>query len=466
MKKIIALLCLICWVEAVLAQENPMGGLEYGEYKVGFELIELKDFSRTYIIAETESLHPRPMTIGVWFPAKNAFENDKEQRSELYSIAQRSVEGVSERNKLRLEELGTLWERESGSFPLVIYAAAQNSNGYGNIALCEMLASHGYIVATVASKGYSSRQMPFNELGSIAQTRDLEYLYGVMNSYPSLDIDKVATIGFSFGGLNMLALAENIRTIDVLVALDGSIGVGMSMLENQSTFRTDLLEVSLLAFLGDKAGLNDFPLFERAPFSELFIVKTNGLDHLDFGSANIEFRNRSAAIRTAYTEMANRSRFFIDTYLKGKKWSDEIVSLDSDSFTKAEIQTVENKPEVQKEDFINFVTSNGIDEGIRVYYETKANFPNYQLFDYGSFRDVGFLKLQQEQVEEAIKIYRVLLDAYPENDDSYRRLGEALMLNGDYEESKEHLTKGLEINPSSPALKDIMRRLLELKKEK
>lgn len=447
------------------AQVVNWDGIDYGVYNIGFELIESKDFSRSYKITGMKGLDSRPMVIGVWFPTEKNSENDKERLSELYAVARNSVEGISGENKSKLDEFSTLWKREPSLFPLVIYAAAQSSSGYGNIALCEMLASHGYIVATVASKGFSSRQMPFDELGSIAQTRDLEYVYGVMNSYPNLNIDKAATIGFSFGGLNMLTFAENIRTIDALVAFDGSIGVGMNVLENQSTFRTDLLEVSLLAFLGDKAELDDFPLFERAPFSEFFVLKTSGLDHFDFGSANIEFRNRSGEIRAAYAEMANRSRLFIDTYLKGKDWSDEILNLETDSFSKVRIQTIDKKPEVRKEDFIDFVTSKGTDEGVRVYYETKVDFPNYQLFDYGVFRDVGYRKIQQEQIEEAVKIYRVLMDAYPENDDSYRRLAEALMLNGNYQESERYLIQGLEINPKSPALQDIMRRLKELEEE-
>ena len=62
---------------------------------------------------------------------------------------------------------------------------------------------------------------------------------------------------------------------------------------------------------------------------------------------------------------------------------------------------------------------------------------------------------------EAIKAFEILMDAYPENADSHRRLGEALMMAGRYDEARPILERGLEIAPDSPALRDILRLLSE-----
>jgi len=119
------------------------------------------------------------------------------------------------------------------------------------------------------------------------------------------------------------------------------------------------------------------------------------------------------------------------------------------------------EPEIKKEGYIKYFQENGIDEGLQIYSETKKNFPDYILFDYDAFRDIGFLMMMKKEYKNAIRVYEVLLAEYPENPDSYRRLGEAYMEDGNFSEARKLINNGLKLDPDSPAMKDILRLINE-----
>jgi len=219
--------------------------------------------------------------------------------------------------------------------------------------------------------------------------------------------------------------------------------------------------------LGDKSQINEFPLFDDIIFSDMYLLKLKAMLHTDFSSTNLAMFERPDYVHEAYISICNMTIKFMNYNFKGDPSFKEALNVYSkelySGFRKKESKGV---PKVVKEAYINFVNESGIDAGIETYYDTKKNFPDYQLFDYRAFRDVGFLFMMQKDFVNALKAYKVLLDAYPDKDDSYRRVGEAHMENGNYKEAREFLNRGLELNPSSPALKDILRRLKEREERK
>jgi len=184
---------------ANLKAQNPwIDDLEYGEYSVGFETIRTYDFSRSYKIKVDDDFGPRPMLILVWYPAELegtmtamklgyllALENVEETLNEIipgsepvlsekYTKFYEDMESIDRVINVPLKSKINA-TAVKGNFPLILYGSSQSSSGTDNVILCEQLASHGYIVASVASKGAYSRQMPFNNEGAEAQTRDLEF---------------------------------------------------------------------------------------------------------------------------------------------------------------------------------------------------------------------------------------------------------------------------------------------------
>lgn len=457
MKRIIGILCLLSWCTTLLAQESLMNGLEYGDYKVGFEAIQTHDNSRTYLNSSNNEYGPRPIEIGIWYPATIDENGSQARLNELPYFSNLDDGRYEFKSVINSEKL-------SGSFPLIIYSASQGSSGYENATLCEQIASYGYIVVTTESKGEYSRHMPFNESGVYSQFRDLEFLYGYIQNYHGVNPMSIGTVGFSLGGPSMMAYSITNKKVKAMVSLDGSIEPGFPILDSFSFLRMHEFNSDMLAFLGDKSNMDSFPPIERTPLSELQILKLRDLIHTDFSSTNLLFSDRPDSIVAGYISMSNLTVEYLNLKFKDESGFNETInSVPVEIYAEYRYRAKEEEPEISKNEYLTYISEMGIDEGIRFYHETKENFPNYQLFEYDPFRDIGYLLMLREEHHDAVKIYRVLVDAYPENPDSYRRLGEALMMTGNYQESGEYLRKGLELEPDSPALKAIMIRLDELR---
>ena len=469
-----------------ISQNSWYDGLEYGSHTVGFKVISTKDFSRPYKTGKDSSFIPRPMQMGIWYPATSdktgstihfgyllALENSDET---LERVDPTLVTKPSEKYEQYFppEELDLVFNKpmhsklnasaQKGNFPIIIYGSSQGSSGYDNAMLCEQIASHGFIVVTVASKGAYSRQMPFNTEGAEAQARDLEFLFGQMYTYPNADEHNIGTVGFSFGGLNMVTFSLKNTRVKAMVSLDGSISSpsGVEILNSYSYLNVKNFNSNFLGFLGDKSTINNFPIIDQAFLSDMYLLKLSKLNHPDFSSFNLMIHERPDYVHKAYVDMANLTVKFLNHNFKNDLAFDRaIANYSKDIYSGVKQKKSKGTPTISKEEYINYIKENGIEEGIQIYYETKSNFPEYQLFDYDPFRDIGFMKMMEKDYKGAIKVYKVLLEEFPDNPDSYRRLGEAYMHIGNFSKARKLINNGLKLDPKSPAMNDILRLINE-----
>ncbi len=469
-----------------ISQNSWYDSLEYGSHTVGFKVISTKDFSRPYKIGNDSSFIPRPMQMGIWYPAKSdktgntihfgylfALENSDETLERvdptLVTKPNEKYEQYFPSDKLDLvfnKPMYSILEASAkkGNFPIILYGSSQGSSGYDNALLCEQIASHGYIVVTVASKGAYSKQMPFNAEGAEAQTRDLEFLFGQMYTYPNVDMHNVGTVGFSFGGLNMVTFSLKNTQVKAMVSFDGSISspVGNEILNSYSYLNIKNFNSNFLGFLGDKSTINNFPIMEQAFLSDMYLLKLSKLNHLDFSSSNLMIYERPDYVHKAYIDMANLTVKFLNQYFKNDlAFNRALTNYSEDIYSEVKQKKSKGTPIIRKEEYISYVKENGIEKGIQIYDQTKSSFPEYQLFDYDSFRDIGFMKMIEKDYESAVNVYKILLEEFPDNPDSYRRLGEAYMQVGNYSEARKLINNGLKLDPESPAMTDILRLINE-----
>lgn len=410
-------------------------------HPVGFEVIATADHARRDL-TDDDRYGPRPLEIGIWYPAADGAEGPPPDPAPY--AATRSMADA---------------RRAEGRFPLVLYAAAQGGGGYGNALLCEILASRGFIVATVASKGPYGSDMPFNDAGAEAQLRDLEFVYGTLHDYPHVEHANVSLFGFSFGGLNMVPFAVRHRGVRAMVALDGSIPPGYDIIRRFAFLQPAELRTPLLAFLGDKTDAAAFePFLAGSPLADVLLFQTSGLIHFDFSSQNLAASDRPQAVWDTYRTMTELTVAFIDQHARGGDAFERArEQVPADMFPAVTERPGRDGPRIGRDAFIPYAKAEGLDAARAVFDEARREFPDYRLFDYDAFRDVGFALMLREDYGEAVKAFRILIEAYPEKADSHRRLGEALMMAGQYAEARPILERGLEIDPDSPALHDILR---------
>ncbi|WP_020569346.1 tetratricopeptide repeat protein [Neolewinella persica] len=217
--------------------------LAYGNLPVGFSHHLQVDSSRVYRRVQdyTERLQYRELPVSRWYPAQ-AEAAKRMQIGDYLQVLKEEEEwenlpnafvldwfnyprnAVTEKNSTYATQAFADAVPKAGNYPVVLYAPSFRASSSENFMLCEYLASHGYLVLSIPSRGPGSI-MPTGGTAEFAgaQQRDLEYLFGYAGRLAQADLDRVYTIGFSFGGLANIPFAMNNRFIDGVISLDGSI---------------------------------------------------------------------------------------------------------------------------------------------------------------------------------------------------------------------------------------------------
>ncbi|MCZ4409145.1 S41 family peptidase [Cryomorphaceae bacterium 1068] len=119
----------------------------------------------------------------------------------------------------------------------------------------------------------------------------------------------------------------------------------------------------------------------------------------------------------------------------------------SDSNVSATEEMAEKKPivAVLKEN-----SALPIEERIALFYKLKEESPDGYDFDNEDALNLfGYSLLWEEQVTEAIEVFKLVVAEFPESSNAYDSLGEAYLANGDSQLSLVNYEKSLELNPDN-----------------
>ena len=245
--------------------------LKTGKYSVGFKHYTVKDSTRIYRIENdfNNQLVNRPIPISMWFPT--IVENNNSERltvMDYLEILKEEEESKNLPDELLLDwfpDLGdtpqnraNLTEKANaitnagfleGKFPVVVYAPSYQASSIENFALFEYLVSNGFVVISSPSRGTDTRWLEGGTTKDMeTQSRDVEFLLKEIHKYGFVDFDRIALMGFSFGGLaNAITVMKN-KNISALVSLDGTERYNYKVLEKSPYFNLDRFDVPYVHF--------------------------------------------------------------------------------------------------------------------------------------------------------------------------------------------------------------------------
>ncbi len=109
------------------------------------------------------------------------------------------------------------------------------------------------------------------------------------------------------------------------------------------------------------------------------------------------------------------------------------------------------------EALLTLITEQGLEQALRSYRTLKQS--NDYYVSEVQLNALGYRLLGMKKVREAIEIFKLNVEAYPESANVYDSLGEAYMLNGDKELAVRNYRRAVELNPQNTNAADMLRKL-------
>lgn len=105
------------------------------------------------------------------------------------------------------------------------------------------------------------------------------------------------------------------------------------------------------------------------------------------------------------------------------------------------------------------IREKGIEAGITEYRNLKARESATYDFGEGELNNLGYLLLRAGKVKDAIEIFKLNVEAYPQDSNPYDSLGEAYMNINERELAITNYKKSLELNPKNTNAVEMLKRL-------
>ena len=494
--------------------------LKPGPYAAGFKSVNQYDYSRTFYYGYDNLGNPvkenaRPMQISIWYPAdpEKARNAPRMKFKEYLYLMAHELGFPPLTEKLKKETLEALYynwgiapEREkeedvlttavrdavpaSGSFPLVVYGAAMNSVSFENDALCEYLASHGYIVVSSPGMGRFTREMGLGIDDVETQARDMEFLLGYMQRFPRVNREKVAVMGFSRGAMANVLTAMRDSRVDALVCLDSALRDPKHILHESPDHNPDNISMPSLFIISKeipdalwkKAGLappkdRQFKFYEMLKYSDAYLLQFHTLTHYNLASAltrlivpDPQLSSSREEINRGHSFMCKYVRMFLDAYLK-----EDAAALAFMARTPAangipdNLMTKKSKtrdlPPPRTSAFLHQLKKNGIRSISQHYAQLKKNYPDYQI-DKDILLNFGWELCKNRDLDDAEAVFRFIIEIDPKSFYAYYGIGDVYRLRGQIEPAIKAYEKSLELKPIFRGAAKQLEKLKKQKKEK
>ncbi|GAA0880638.1 hypothetical protein GCM10009119_36080 [Algoriphagus jejuensis] len=466
--------------------------LKPGRYPVGFNHYLAHDSTRSYqrIYDWNNQSIPRPIPISIWYPSVDPPADTEPLKVVDYMQILKEEEewehlpdeqilnwfyyANTPANQSHLEENVTAFRNLNparGKFPVVVYAPSYEASSIENFAICEYLASHGYLVIASPSRGADTR---FFEGGTgkdlETQARDIEFLVKEIAGYPNANLEKIATVGFSFGGLsNVLSQVRN-EQIKAIVSLDGSIKYQYPTLKKSPFFDINQVNVPFIHMAQkeipeqvieeDKldSTLDQFEFYDSLKYSDAYQLQFHNLTHGHFSTLGVLFQERDKRQDKTDSEIMESYRWacvyalnFLNAYLKQD--SKALVFLENQSHQNgvnsgliSATRKNAQKPIFTFQDFNELAAKQDYQNLKELYVQTKKNHPSLKLPE-GNLNNLGLqLVFNPKTSQKGIKVFLLATDIYPNSANLFDSLAEGYLFLDDQANAKANFEKSLKLD--------------------
>ncbi|MEL6562742.1 MAG: prolyl oligopeptidase family serine peptidase [Bacteroidota bacterium] len=486
--------------------------LNYGKHAVGYQHQLRFDSSRSYnfIQKSTEKIAYRPMSMSIWYPALDPESAPADHLKtlnymEIYKAEQEWEQLPNEqllnwfvypntpKNRRVLQEQSRALkkpDRQQGEFPVIIYSPGYEGSSVENFALCEFLASHGYVVVALPSRGSENFFLSGGSQEDLVnQVADIEFLLKMVNGWKNTDKNKIALMGFSFGGMSdQLAQMKN-EFIKAVVSIDGSERYQYEKLKNSPFFSIEKADVPFI-HLAQKdipdeilksdnidASLNtDFKFYDDLKYADAYALKLHDLTHFNFTTLGVLLKNRDPRqdksdekIMASYQIASEYILQFLNGYLKSNEKSlNFLKNTPATNGFDPKLISKKHKTAIQKPvtfvDFNELASKSGYEQIAGVYEDFKSKNPQFQIRE----RSLNTLALQwlynSDKPDYGIKVLHFAVSLFPGSSNLFDSLGEGYLVIGDQENALKNFRKAVRLDSGNFNSSERIKQLSKAKK--
>lgn len=482
--------------------------LNFGNYNVGFKHYIIADSTRTYsrVYDYNNQKIPRPIPVSIWYPSTQDISRKKQLKILDYLEILKEEEEWEHlpneqilnwfyytnttKNKEHLTEVTKAYDKlkfENSKFPVIIYAPSYQASSIENFALCEYLASHGYIIISSPSRGTETRWFSKNSVKEMeTQARDVEFLINEVSKFPIANSNKIATIGFSFGGLGNVIAQNRNNKIDAIVSLDGTDRYLYKFLKGSPYFEPKKIDVPYIHMaqkdIPEKVLKEDnidsqlnsrFKLFDSITNSNAYRLKFQNLSHSYFSTLGVLFQQRDKRqdksdfeIMESYKLVSVYTLNFLEAYLKNDKNSLKFIKNDplDNGIEKKLLTHQSKKAAIQNftfQDFNELALKQEYNNLYDLYITTKKKNPIMEIPE-GNLNTLGLqLIFNPNTSEKGIKVLLLATKLYPNSANLFDSLAEAYLFIGNNEKAIANFEKSLKLNSENQNAIDRLKQIMK-----
>jgi len=111
------------------------------------------------------------------------------------------------------------------------------------------------------------------------------------------------------------------------------------------------------------------------------------------------------------------------------------------------------------ETLLQTINKKDLQSAIKQYHELKTTQFDYYDFRESELNTLGYQFLRMNKIMEAIEIFKLNVEAYPQSSNVYDSLGEAYMVKGDREQAIMNYEKSLKLDPNNSNAAEMLKKL-------
>ncbi len=481
--------------------------LKNGKYNVGFQHYTASDSTRTYsrIYDYSNKVFSRQIPVSIWYPSEQNIGNkeplqvldyfeilkEEEEWEQLpneqilnwfyYSNTSANQKHLKEKTKAYFE---TDFTRDK--YPVIIYAPSYQASSIENFALCEYLASNGFVVISSPSRGTENRWFSGNNVKEMeTQARDVEFLIKEAGKFPNADYNKIALMGFSFGGLSNVIVQNRNDNVKAIVSLDGTERYQYTLLNKSPFFDVEKIDVPYIHMAQKDIPVNvlkednidskvnfKFELYDSLSKSKAYQLKFHDLTHSYFSTLGVLFANRDkrqdksdSEIMESYKLVSTYTLNFINAVLKNdEKALKFIANQPTDNGIENSLITQKTKKLVRTaftfQDFNDLASSQNYENLFQLYESVIKAHPSFEISE-GNLNTLGLqLVFNPNKSPQGISVFLLATKIYPNSANLFDSLAEGYLFIDNKEKAIESFKKSLELNSQN---QNAINRLKQLK---